>query len=178
MREIRQRPVKSQDTKPRFSRYVLSCGLLLIPAIAWNLAFTSRLMPPSAMSEFWRDIPAPLVFIENLLRALVFGLPFAMPLQIATKPERRALLVFVLGTLVYFASWLALMVWPHSAWSSSTLGSLAPAYTPILWLPSLAVLGQRLFWGHFYRWWMYLLVCVGFLAAHITHGAFVHLRSA
>ena len=53
-----------------FSRYALSCGLLLIPAIAWNLAFTNKLMPASAMSEFWRDIPAPLVFTENVLRAL------------------------------------------------------------------------------------------------------------
>ena len=135
-------------------------------------------MPPSAMSEFWRDIPTPLVLIENLLRASVFGLPFAMPLEIATKPARRALWVFVLGTLVYFVSWLALMYQPHSAWSSSVLGSLAPVYTPILWLPGLAVLGQRLFWGHFYRWWMYLFLCVGFLAAHITHAAIVYARSA
>ena len=161
-----------------YSRYALSCGLLLIPAIAWNLVFTSMLMPPPAMTEFWRDIPAPLVAIENALRALVFGLPFVMPLQIETKLERRALLVFVLGTAVYFASWLALMFWPYSPWSSSLLGALAPAYMPILFLPSLAVLGKRLFWGHFYRWWMYLPVCFGFLAVHITHGAFVYLRSA
>ena len=173
-----------QNTQPnlktptRFSHYALSCGLLLIPAIAWNLAFTSKLMPASAMTEFWRDIPGALVFVENLLRALVFGLPFAMPLQIATKTEWRALLVFGLGTLVYFASWLALMVWPHTAWSTSALGSLAPAYTPLLWLPSLAILGKRLFWGHFYRWWMYLLVCIGFLFAHITHAAIVYIRSA
>ena len=170
--------IPNLERSNRFSRYALSCGLLLIPAIAWNLAFTSKLMPPSAMAEFWRDIPAPLVLIENSLRALVFGLPFFMPLQITTKPERRALWVFVLGTLVYFASWLALMYWPHSAWASSIFGSLAPVYAPILFLPSLAVLGKRLFWGHFYRWWMYLYLCVGFLAAHITHGAFVYMRSA
>ena len=162
----------------RYSRYALSCGLLLIPAIAWNLAFTSKLMPPHAMAEFWRDIPAPVMLIENSLRALVFGLPFIMPLQISTKLERRALLAFVLGTLVYFASWLALMYWPQSSWSSSILGSLAPVYTPILFLASLAVLGKRLFWGRFYCWWMYLVLCVGFLAAHITHGAFVYVRAS
>jgi hypothetical protein len=39
----------------------------------------------------------------------LFGLPFAMPLRLATTAERRALLVFVFGTLAYFASWLALM---------------------------------------------------------------------
>ena len=178
MRDVRQRPDKGQESRLGLGRYALSCGLLLLPAMAWNLAFTSQLMPPTAMAAFWRDIPGPLVFIENALRALVFGLPFAMPLQVATKAEWHALWVFLLGTLVYFASWLALMVWPHSAWSLSMLGSLAPAYTPILWLPSLAVLGKRLFWGHFYRWWMYLLVCLAFLAAHITHAAIVHLRSA
>lgn len=134
-------------------------------------------MPPSAMAEFSRDIPAPLVFIENLLRGLVFVLPFAMPLEVTSQSERRALWGFVLGTLVYFASWMALMYWPHSAWSSSPMGLLAPAYTPILWLCSLAALGKRLFWGHFYRWWVYLLVCVGFLAAHIAHAALVYTRS-
>jgi len=158
-------------------RYALSCGLLLVPAIAWNLTFTSTLMPASAMEEFSRDIPAPLVFIENLLRGLVFVLPFAMPLEVMSQSERCALWGFVLGTLVYFASWMALMYWPHSAWSSSPMGLLAPAYTPILWLCRLAALGERLFWGHFYRWWMYLLVCVGFLAAHITHAALVYTRS-
>ena len=161
-----------------FGRYARSCGLLLLPAMAWNLAFTNTLMPPPAMSEFWRDIPAPLVFIENSFRVLVFALPFAMPLQVATPSERRALWVFALGTLVYFASWVALMVWPHSAWSASALGELAPAYTPVLWLPGLAFLGQRLFWGRFYRWWMYLPVCVGFLSAHVTHGVLVHIRSS
>jgi hypothetical protein len=178
MRDMQQRPAKGVDLQPGLIRYALSCGLLLIPTIAWNMAFTSQLMSPAAMADFSRDIPGPLVFIENALRALVFGLPFAMPLQIATQAERRALWVFVLGTLVYFASWLVLMLWPHSAWSLSMLGSLAPAYTPILWLPSLAILGKRLFWGNFYRWWMYLLVCAAFLAAHITHAAIVYARSA
>ena len=165
-------------TPPGFSRYARSCGLLLLPAIAWNVAFTGTLMPASAMPEFWRDIPAPLVFIENVLRALVFGRPFAMPFQMTTQRDRRALAVFVLGTLVYFASWVALMYWPQSAWSGRVLGALAPAYTPILWLAALAVLGQRLFWGRFYRWWMYLVVCIGFLAAHVGHAALVELRSA
>ncbi len=134
-------------------------------------------MPPPAMAEFWRDIPTPLVWIENALRMLVFTLPFAMPLQIATKTQRCAFKVFMLGTLVYFASWLALMYLPESAWSLSMLGSFGPAYTPMLWLPALAVLGKRLFWGNFYRSWMYLLLCIGFLAAHITHVAIVHIRS-
>ncbi len=165
------------STPNGYRHYARSCGLLLLPAIAWNLAFTSTLMPAYAMAEFWRDIPAPLAFAENALRAVVFGLPFAMPLHLTSTRERSALAVFVLGTLVYFASWLPLMYWPQSAWSASVLGSLAPTWTPIVWLPALAMLGQRLFWGKRYRWWMYLLACIGFLAAHVGHAAFVTLRS-
>ncbi len=134
-------------------------------------------MPASAMAEFWRDIPAPIAFAENALRAVVFGLPFAMPLHLVKMRERCALAVFVVGTLAYFASWLPLMYWPQSAWSGSLLGSLAPAWTPIVWLAALAVLGRRLFWCSRYRWWMYLLACIGFLAAHVGHAAFVQLRS-
>jgi hypothetical protein len=165
-------------TAPRgLRRYARSCGLLLIPALLWNVMFTDTLMPASAMREFWRDIPAPLAFSENVLRAIVFGLPFAMPLQCTTTRERRAVLVFMLGTGTYFASWMPLMYRPHSAWSMSVLGALAPAYTPMLFLPALAVLGRQLYWGRWYRWWMYLLVSVTFVAVHTGHAGFVRLRS-
>ena len=87
-----------------YSRYARSCGLLLLPAIAWNVAFTGTLMPAPAMTEFRRSIPTPLVFVENVLRALVFRLSFAIPFRMTTQRDRRALAIFVLGTLVYFTS--------------------------------------------------------------------------
>ncbi len=158
-------------------RYLQSCGLLLLPALLWNVAFSDRLPPAYAMAEFWRDVPAPLGFIENSLRIIVFVLPFAMPLDLSTPAQRKALLVFVFGTLVYFASWLAVMASPDSFWSTSALGFTAPAYTPALFLLGLAMLGRRLFWGHFYRMWMYFVVSGGFLAAHISHTALVYARN-
>ena len=164
-------------TQQSLLRYVASCGLLLLPAILWNVAFGEKLPSAYAMTEFWRDIPAPLGFIENSLRIIVFVLPFAMPLEFSTPTQRRALLVFTFGTLVYFASWLAIMASPGSSWSTSALGFTAPAYTPALWLLGLAMLGRRLFWGHLYRRWMYVLVSGGFLAAHISHAALVYARS-
>ena len=163
--------------QPSLLRYVSSCGLLLLPAVVWNVAFGAQLPSAYAIEEFWRDIPAPLGFAENSLRMMVFALPFAMPLELSTPAQRRALLVFAVGTLIYFASWLAIMTSPESAWSTSALGFTAPAYTPALWLLGLAMLGRRLYWGHFYRWWMYLLLSGGFLAAHISHAALVYARN-
>lgn len=158
-------------------RYVLNCGLLLLPAVAWNIGLTQHLPAAFQPAEFWREIPAPLAFTENALRIAVFVLPFLMPLDLARPGARRALLVFIVGTLVYFASWLALILYPDSAWSRSLLGFAAPAYTPLLWLVGIALLGERLYWVAFYRWWMYALLSIAFLFAHIAHAALVFFRN-
>lgn len=158
-------------------RYVLSCGLLLVPASIWNIALSERLPSPFAPVEFWRDIPAPLALAENSLRVAVFALPFFMPLNLAAPGRMPALFLFVVGSLVYFASWLMLTLFPASAWSTSALGFAAPAYTPFIWLLGIALLGRQLFWGTFYRWWMYLALAVAFLATHISHTALVYARS-
>lgn len=158
-------------------RYALSCGLLLVPASLWNIALVDQLPSSFSPAEFWRDIPAPLAVAENSLRIAVFALPFFMPLNLATPGGKRALAVYAVGTLVYFASWLALILFPASRWSTSGLGFVAPAYTPVLWLLGIALVGRRLFWGGFYRWWMYLVLALAFLAAHVLHTAMVYARS-
>ena len=81
------------------------------------------------------------------------------------------------GTLVYFASWLMQIMFPASAWSTSALGFAAPAYTPFLWFLGIALLGRQLFWGTFYRWWMYLVLAIAFLVTHISHTALVYARA-
>jgi hypothetical protein len=149
--------------------YLVSCGLLLLPLLAWNALFAQFLPPAYSMSEFWRDIPPLLSATENFSRFAVFALPFAMPLRLTTQAERLALQVFVIGTLVYFGSWLPLIFSPESAWSRSAIGFAAPAYTPALWLLGLARLGSHIYGFSFYRWWMYLAVSMIFLVAHISH---------
>lgn len=158
-------------------RYALSCGLLLIPAILWNIALTEQLPPSLSFAEFWRDIPAPLVWAENSLRVAVFAVPFLMPLHLTVPGSARGLVVYAVGTLVYFASWLALVLFPASLWSTSALGFTAPAYTPLLWLLGIALLGRQLFWGRFYRWWMYVVLALAFLATHVSHAVMVYVRS-
>ena len=94
------------------TRYALNCGWLLLPASLWNIALTEQLPPALSSAEFWREIPAPLAFAENSLRVAVFALPFLMPLDLSTPASKRALLLYAAGTLVYFASWLVLILFP------------------------------------------------------------------
>jgi hypothetical protein len=163
-------------TRAALVHYALSCGWLLLPAAAWNIALTNHLPPAFQRDEFWRDIPTPLAVAENALRIAVFGLPFMMPLDASAPGAVRALFIFGAGTLIYFASWLVLIRLPGSRWSRSAWGFAAPAYTPLPWLLGIALLGDRLFWGTFYRWWMYLVLCLAFLAAHIAHTMRVYFR--
>ena len=157
--------------------YALNCGLLLVPASLWNIGLTEQLPPALSSAEFSRDIPAPLAIAENSLRVAVFALPFLMPLSLSTRASKRALVIYVAGTLAYFASWLVLIVFPASSWSTSAMGFIAPAYTPFLWLLGIALLGRRLFWGMFYRRWMYFALVLAFLATHISHTSIVYVRS-
>lgn len=164
-------------TEVRWGFYARSWGLLLLPIFAWNLVLTSSLPAPWGTSEFQRDIPRLVTIAEGATRIAVLGLPFLMPMELSWRGQRWALGVFGLGTAIYAASWVALMVGPMSAWATSPLGALAPAYTPSIWLGAMAVLGRRLYWGRFYRWWMYLVASTAFLAAHIGHAALVYART-
>jgi hypothetical protein len=159
------------------AHYALSCGLLLLPAVAWNIVMSKHLPPSFQRVEIWREIPTPLVIVENTLRVGVFVAPFLMPLDLSAPGALPGLLIFGAGTLLYFASWLALIWLPGSRWSRRAWGFAAPAYTPLFWILGIALLGERLFWGAFYRWWMYLALGVAFLAAHITHTMLVCTRS-
>jgi hypothetical protein len=78
-------------------RYVVSCGLLTLPILVWNVIFARFVPPPLASPEFERDIPLLLACGENALRIVVIVLPFLMPLEVATVGQRRGLSLFVVG---------------------------------------------------------------------------------
>jgi len=156
--------------------YLISCGLLLLPIFAWNAVFASYLPGALSAAEFWRDIPAPLAQAENGFRSIVLALPFLMPLELTSVIQRRGLIVYGVGTGLYGASWLPILLAPDYEWANSPVGFLAPAYTPLVWLVGVALLGQRLYWGRFYRWWMYLIPVGIFMAAHVCHASLVYTR--
>lgn len=163
-------------TRP-LRQYIVSCGLLLMPALLWNIVLTDFLPPAFAASELWDDVPPILTYTENTLRILTFSLPFFMPLQIVTQQQRIGILIFIIGSLLYFSSWLALIAEPGSPWATSATGFLAPAYTPAIWLVGLALVGRRFFWGNVYRWWMYLFPVLLFIVVHIAHTTLIYFHN-
>ena len=101
-------------TYKNLQRYVLSCGLLFVPVMLWDAAFTGLLPQPLSSEEFWRDIPPLVAYGENALRVIVIALPFLVPLDLSTAVQRRRLALFAIGLGVYFLAWLPLIAVPLS----------------------------------------------------------------
>lgn len=157
--------------------YLCNCFWLLVPILAFNVLFMRQLPPAYQAGMFWRDIPKMVGIPENLLRALVMILPIFMRLQFSTSHQRLGLGIYLAGLLGYFASWTALIAAPWSSWSMSAIGFLAPAYTPIVWLTGIALIGDMLqFSGAPYRPWVYWGISGLFLAFHNLHALLVYSR--
>ncbi|MCW4039882.1 MAG: hypothetical protein NWE83_03905 [Candidatus Bathyarchaeota archaeon] len=136
----------------------LNCLWLMIPILAWNAAFSSKLAHPAF--KFDEAVPKRILMLENVLRGSVTILPLFMPLRWDTPQSKIGIAVYLVGLVVYFASWAPLMIKPASAWSNSLLGFLAPAYTPLLWLVGIMLISG---------WWPYLVLSLAFVGVHISH---------
>ena len=92
---------------------LLNGFLLIIPLLAWNLALGPRLTLEAVISD--AHSPAWLLMAENITRLIIFALPLFLPLDFKGVWNKTGLAVYGLGTLIYFASWLPLLLAGFSA---------------------------------------------------------------
>ncbi len=137
--------------------------LLLLPVFAWNAIFASRLPQSGFKSD--AGVPRVILVTEQVLRIAVFLWPLFLPLRWQDRQSRAGLALFLLGLLIYFVSWLPLLYLPDTPWSRSAAGLLAPAYTPLLWLIGMALVGGS---------WPYALLSLLFVAVHVYHNVLAH----
>jgi hypothetical protein len=157
--------------------WLRSCFLLLVPVLAANVLLIHRLPRAYQMDNFWRGIPPAVGVPENVLRGVVMFLPLLMPLRISNTRHRLGMALYLAGLLVYLASWAVLIVFPQSAWSTSAIGFAAPAYTPVLWLVGIGLLGDRLLVPRVnIHPWFYCGLSILFLLFHNIHTLLVYSR--
>lgn len=158
-------------------KYSLNCFLLTLPIMVWNIVLTRKLPQDFQPAIFWKDIPAFLTYGENISRTMVFILTLLMPLRISTLTQKRGLFLYVGGTLLYFASWVVLIIFPNSAWSNSIIGFTAPAYTPLFWLIGIGLIGNSFYFNLPYRHWFFISISFIFLLFHNFHAITIYLRT-
>ncbi len=136
---------------------ILNCFILIIPVLLWNAIFTSRL-PAGYSSDV--GVSQAILILEHVLRIPVFFYPILLPLQINDRYSKAGIVIYVAGVVVYFASWIMQLYFQETRWSTSTLGILAPAYTPLIWLLGIGLIGHS---------WFYVLISVLFSFIHVWH---------
>ncbi len=158
-------------------KYLHNCFLLTLPILIWNIVLADKLPKDFQPNIFWKDILAWLTYGENISRALVFMLILLMPLSISTLTQKRGLILYVGGVIVYFISWLVLIYFPETRWSNNIFGFLAPAYTPLLWLTGIGFIGNSFYFNLPYRRWFFILIVIIFLIFHNYHTMTIYFRT-
>jgi hypothetical protein len=166
-----------KDKKPTSGlKYLPSCFLLIIPALILNLLWASRLPLMWRFESFWNDIPPAIAYGEIISRPVVNVLPVFMPLRVSTKSQKSGLVIYIIGILSYFWAWVLMVYFPNSTWSTSLAGSTATAWTSLLWLLGIGLIGDSLYLSIPYRSWVYISMSMIFSAFHTTHAVMVYLR--
>lgn len=158
-------------------KYLLSCFLLTIPVLVWNIVFANKLPKDFQPEVFSKDIPAFVKYGENISRVIVFMFTALMPLSISGKAQKQGILIYTGGILLYFCSWLALIYFPYSGWSNSAAGFMAPAYTPLFWLIGIGLTGNSFYFKLPYKRWLFISASVIFLIFHNFHAVTIYLRT-
>ncbi len=155
-------------------KYLINCFLLLIPIFLWNLILAPYLPKGYSPEVFDSNIPFWIVYPENILRMILFIYPLTMVLSIKTTSQKLGLCLYIFGIVLYFLSWVWVIAYPESDWSTSLGGFTAPAYTPILWLTGIGLIGKESFFRTKFNTVVYVLLAVVFVLVHTKHAMLVY----
>jgi hypothetical protein len=155
---------------------LLNCFILLVPVFLLNLLCAKQLPKPYQAENFWKDIPAFIGTMENIMRIIVFIVPLFLKLALEEPRQKIGLLIYIAGIIFYFASWMVQIYFQESSWSKSLFGFAAPAYTTIIWFVGIGLIGKSLLFDIPYHYSIYIGLAAVFVVFHSMHAYIVHSR--
>lgn len=142
------------------------------------MIFTTRLPVAFAPENMDAGISKDILIGENIFRAIIFLLPIFFKIDLSKHVGKLGLAIYIVGSLIYFASWIIVMYAPSSAWSNSVFGFAAPAYTPIIWLIGISLMADSYNVKIPFGRWHYIIPCAIFIGLHTTHSVLAYLRTS
>ena len=91
--------------------------------------------------------------------------------------QKKGLVIYITGVLLYFTSWIILIFSPNNLWSNTLVGFMAPAYTPLLWLAGIGLIGDSFYFNLPYKRFVFILLSIIFLLFHNTHTYIIYCRN-
>jgi len=128
----------------RIEPYLANAFWLLAPLLLMNLVFTKDLPQLYRSDAFQRETPRWIWVMENLFRTPVMLLPLVMRPRFSSPSQKLGLGLYGAGAFVYCLSWWLQIAHPQSTWSRSLPGFTSLAYTPLLWLAGIGLIGDSL----------------------------------
>ena len=157
-------------------KYLLNCFLLLLPIFLWNIILVDYLPNSYSPDIFWKDIPSIVGVSENILRVVTLALPVVMIFSLKTRLQKIGLLIYLVGISLYFLSWIFVIVYPQSNWSTSLIGFMAPAFTTIIWFIGIGLIGNKAYFKILYLSVIYICLSLLFVVFHSLHTYIVFQR--
>ena len=163
-------------TLMRFASYFENAFWLMAPVFGINMVLTRHLPGTFQTELFWNEIPGWIRTPENIFRIPVVLLPLVMRVRVSSASQKTGVWLYLAGILIYSASWWLQISHPQSVWSRSLPGFMAPAYTPILWLTGMGLMGDSLTIPKVpYSPWIYFIVSGIFALFHSLHARHVYM---
>lgn len=137
----------------------------LVPILIFNIIYASKLTAVGYLNEPV-DIGM-MGVVELILRIAMFALPLMIFIDYNKANLKWHLLLYAVGTLLYFASWLLIIYLPSNTFVQTWWVQLAPAYLPITFFVALALMGKKTGW--------FIPVSAAFIVVH-TISTYMKLR--
>lgn len=152
---------------------------LTIPILLFSFSLMNSLPAALTPAQFNKGISGELLNGENIVRILVFAMPAFFTVGVSTKTQKQGLILYLAGVILYSLSYVALIIYPNSAWSTSMIGFVATAYTNIFWMIGLSLLGEKFYFPKRlrYRPVFYFAPAIVFLVLHTAHAIVVYQRT-
>lgn len=152
---------------------------LTFPILIFSFSLMNSLPSELTPAQFNKGISGELLICENIVRIFVFTMPAFFSVGISTNTQKRGLTLYLAGVILYYLSYLTLIIYPDSSWSTSMIGFVATAYTNIFWMIGLSLLGEKFYFPKRlrYRPVFYFAPAIVFLILHTAHAIVVYQRS-
>ena len=157
-------------------QYLLNCFLLLLPIFLWNIIFAGQLPKGYQPELFDNGIPIFILTTENILRGFVFLLPAFMFISTKSTTSKWGWSLYLTDSLLYYGAWLMQLYFPETLWSRGILGFMAPAYTTLIWLVGIGLIGHRSYFKRPYFSTIYILFVFLFVCIHSLHSYFAFFQ--
>jgi hypothetical protein len=166
---------KNPQGRPPLIKILLQNGaLLILPPMLISFGLWAWLPEAFQPAVFWKDVPPYLGTLENIFRMAIFAVPGFLYFGKSARGQTTGWLLYTVGLMLYLLSYLLLILWPESLWSSSAIGFSAAAWTPAFWLVGIGLVCQKTWLPIAWKRGIYLVMVGVFIFLHTGHALLVY----